>query len=500
MKNFLLIPLLALSAYAQQTPFGLFDSHADIGINPKSGSAVLTGTEYKISGNGANIWANVDALHFAQKRITGDFVLTADIAFQGVGTNNHRKAVLMARQALAPDSTHVSVAVHGDGLTSLQYRPVANAPTLETKAAITAPVRVRLERKGNVFTAYAAQTADAPLAKIAETTFDFTGPVFVGLGVCSHDVEFVETAVFTNVQLTASPITPRPRYRSFISIFDMKTRQTREVFRADEIWEAPNWSHDGKYLLVNSGGRIYKLAIEPGSKPEPLALDVALRCNNDHDFSPDGKLIAVSASTATSGGSQVYIANADGTGAKRIVDPAPSYFHGWAPDGKWLSFVAQRDKNFDLFRIRPDGTGEERLTQSPGYDDGPDYSRDGKWIYFNSDRSGGWDIWRMPFDGAGPNDAKAERITNDDGEDWFPHPSPDGKTLLFLTFPAGTPGHGDKGNVELRIIPMPNSAAGVKPAKPVSIAKFYGGQGTVNVNSWSPDSKQFAYVVFELIQ
>lgn len=157
-----------------------------------------------------------------------------------------------------------------------------------------------------------------------------------------------------------------------------------------------------------------------------------------------------------------------------IVSAALSYFHGWSPDGHWIAFVSQRDGNFDLFRIAAGGGREQRLTMHRGYDDGPDYSPDGKWIYFNSDRSGGWDIWRMPAGGAGPDDAKAERITNDEMEDWFPHPSPDGKWLVFLSFPKGTSGHNDRLDVQLRRIPLPRKK--IDPAPVQVLSRFFGGQ------------------------
>jgi Tol biopolymer transport system component len=183
----------------------------------------------------------------------------------------------------------------------------------------------------------------------------------------------------------------------------------------------------------------------------------------------------------------------------------PSYFHGWSRDGRWLAFVGERGGNFDIYRVSSTGGKEERLTSSPGFDDGPDYSPDGKWIYINTDRSGGWDIWRFPAEGAGPGDSKAERVTGDAGEDWFPHPSPDGKRLLFLTFPAGTKGHDFKTAVQLRMIPLPSSDApaqlpknGDDDAIPV-LTQFFGGQGSINVNSWSPDSKKFAFVSYELL-
>lgn len=297
-------------------------------------------------------------------------------------------------------------------------------------------------------------------------------------------------------QAPAPQAPPAPRYSSKVVIYDLAAGSSKVVHQADAVWEAPNWSRDGKFLLSNSGGKLYRIPIDGGSAPAPLDIDSSLRCNNDHDFSPDGTLIAISASSATSRQSQVYVTKADGTDHRLIVSPAPSYFHGWSPDGKYLSFVANRDgKQYDLYRVPVAGGAEERLTSDPAYDDGTDYSPDGKWIYFNSNRGGGWNIWRMPADGAGPDDARAERITNDDLEDWFPHPSPDGNSLLFLSFPHGTEGHNARNlRVQIRLIPMPGAV--VNAVAPKMLFELSGGQGTINVNSWAPDSKRFAYVTY----
>jgi Tol biopolymer transport system component len=293
--------------------------------------------------------------------------------------------------------------------------------------------------------------------------------------------------------------------RSRISIFDLDSKKTTVLYSANKLWEAPNWSPDGKYLLANSGGKLYSFALDGSAalQPERLELDDAYQCNNDHGISPSGKLLAFSATYGDAKGSQVFVAASSGASPRLLTENVPSYFHSWSPDGSWLAFVGQRTGNFNLFRIRATGGPEERLTSASAYDDGPDYSPDGHWIYFNSNRSGSWDIWRIPAEGAGPGDAKAERVTSDPMEDWFPHPSPDGKWLVFLSFPKGTPGHDVKTNVELRMLRLrPGAAPGAKPAENRSIrvlASFFGGQGTINVNSWSPDSKKFAFVSYEVL-
>ncbi|MEO7143637.1 MAG: hypothetical protein ABI165_09070 [Bryobacteraceae bacterium] len=483
---------LALATLCSASPVGIFEDHADIGVTPQKGSTEFnpaTG-EYRVTGGGANVWAKTDAFQFAWKRIAGDVTVTADVHFAGAGAMPHRKAMLMVRQSLDPDSPYADAALHGVGLTSLQYRASAGAITQEIQSKLNGPVRIRIVRRGNQFTLYAGAPG-GELTSTGPATVTLEGPVYVGIGVCSHNANVLETAILSNVTIT----TPRVRYRSRISIYDLKDKSTRVLFTADDVWEAPNWSRDGKFLLTNSGGNLYRIPVEGEAKPEKIDVGAGLRCNNDHDFSRDGKLLAFSASTASSHGSLVFLASADGSNRRQMTTVTPSYFHGWSPDGKWMAIVAQRNGNFDLFRVRETGGPERRLTSNPGYDDGPDYSPDGKWIYFNSNRSGSWDIWRMPKNGAGANDSKAQRVTSDELEDWFPHPSPDGKWLLFLSFPKGTSNHNEKLEVQLRMMPLPHRKLGTPRIQ--VLTKFFGGQGTINVSSWAPDSQRFAFVSFE---
>jgi TolB protein len=285
------------------------------------------------------------------------------------------------------------------------------------------------------------------------------------------------------------PKAQRPPVRSFVTVYTVADGSTKVVYTAEGFYQAPNWSPDGKYLLLNSPGKLWKLWLD-GGRIEPVDIGDVRGVNNDHGISKDGRWFAISAGN-------VYVLPSSGGSPRQVTTQTPSYFHGWSPDGKWLAMCAKRGDNFDIYRISVDGGAEERLTANPGYDDGPEYSPDGKWIYFNSNRSGSWDIWRMPPDGAGPGDKKAERITSDENEDWFPHISPDGKWMVFISFEKGIPDHPPNKDVTLRMMPTP----GKHPGKPQirELVKLFGGQGTINVSSWSPDSKQFAYVSYELM-
>lgn len=292
--------------------------------------------------------------------------------------------------------------------------------------------------------------------------------------------------------------------RSRIYVYDLRTHSSKLIFTADTIWEAPNWSPDGRYLISNSGGMIHKLNFKNDGmveESEKLKIPEDYHCNNDKALSPDGKWLAFSASQGEEHGSEVYLAHADGSEVKQMTNVSPSYFHGWSPDSKTIAYVAQRPvggKQYDIYGQPATGGDETRLTSSPGQDDGPDYSPDGKWIYINSNRSGKEEVWRFPATGAGENDAKAERVVSDSMQDWFPHISPDGKRLVYIAYPADVTTH-DPRNVHIvfKLVDIHNNK--VSKSQKV-LVEASGGQGSMNVNSWAPDSMRFAYVTYEPLQ
>jgi len=467
---------------------GDFENATDVGkIDLKGSSEFLPDTgQYRIKGSGANIWADEDAFQFLWKKTDGDIVFIMDVEWVGEGKVNHRKACAMIRQDLSPDSPYVDVAVHGDGLIALQYRKEKGGLTMGIQTPIQAPATVKLERDGDVFTASVSKNGGS-FQPVGAMSLSLPDPVYAGLAVCSHDASVSEIAIFSKVVLknrVARPNEERVRETSLETV-SIETRERKVVFRERNKFEAPNWSPDGKLFYVNRQGAMCTIPVEGG---EPTLLDTGdIRgCNNDHGLSFDGKWLAISAADPNpTKGSRIYILPATG-GTPRLVTPqAPSWWHGWSPDGKTQTYCAQRNENYDIYTIPTEGGEETRLTSAEGLDDGPEYTADGKKIYFQSERTGIMQIWRMNPDGT-----EQEQVTFDENyADWFPHPSPDGKWIVFLSYDKSVTGHPPNKTVMLRLMPM-------EGGKPKVIATLFGGQGTINVPSWSPDSKQVAFVSY----
>jgi Tol biopolymer transport system component len=273
--------------------------------------------------------------------------------------------------------------------------------------------------------------------------------------------------------------------RSIIETYEVATGRVREVLAVTGRIEAPNWAPSGDWLLVNGEGRLYRVPLE---KPALLEVDTepAIRCNNDHGISPDGGTIILS-SHHEGEGSQVYLMPVSGSAPVKVSPGGgPSWWHGVSPDGRTLTYVAARggSRVIDVYTLVP-GEKERRLTWGEGHCDGPEFSPDGARIYYNCDRGGHAQIWVMAADGSGQRQLFADGFVN-----WFPHPSPDGRHLVYLAYPPGTEGH--PADLEVALVLCDPEGQDRR-----RVREFTGGQGTINVPSWAPDSSAFAYVRYE---
>jgi len=486
-----------VSAGAQDgAGLGDFQSATDVGTVLHAGSAKYDAAQqsYTVTGSGENLWANADAFHFVWKKVTGDISLGADIAIQTATGNPHRKAVLMIRQSLDADSVYADAALHGNGLTSLQYRDAKGGDTHEIESDVTGPARLRIVKRGDTTYLYVASRSGDSLAPAgAAIEVPLTGEFYVGIGVCAHDKDAMTAAIFSHVEVKTPAATGEPVLWSVLETVPVASTDRHVTYVSASHFEAPNWTHDGTALIFNRNGHLERLGVTVENHPvamgEPQAIDTGAqsRCNNDHVLSPDGQWIGISDSSQADHQSSVFVVPIGGGTPRRVTQFSPSYLHGWSPDGKTLVFTGQRNGDFDVYAIPVGGGEETRLTTAKGLDDGPDYSPDGQWIYFNSERTGRMQIWRMHADGSGQ-----EQVVKDESNDWFPHISPDGKLMVFVAYGADVTGHPANKDVELRVMSLVDGKVKV-------LAKLFGGQGTINVPSWSPDSQKVAFVSYELI-
>lgn len=275
---------------------------------------------------------------------------------------------------------------------------------------------------------------------------------------------------------------------SILETVDVFTGERKVLKEFDHVIEAPNWTKDGKYLVFNSNGRMCTYEMTSGEVKE-IDTGFAIDCNNDHVLSPDNTELAVSHFTNEDATSRIYILPMSGGAPRLVTEKGPSYLHGWSPDGKRVAYCAERGGQYDIYTISVHGGEETQLTNLPGLDDGPEYSPDGKHIWFNSVRSGLMQVWRMEADGANPT-----HMVNEEANCWFPHVSPDNQWVVYISYKKGDVDAGDhpaNKNVELRLVPAEGGVA-------KTIVSLFGGQGTINVNSWAPDNRTIAFVSYRL--
>lgn len=500
MKHFLCILLIVISfSHLNGQSTGIFEKSVDIGKPKKAGSVAYNATDqsYTLKGGGYNIWFQRDEFRYLFRKIKGDFLLTANFEFTGKGKEAHRKTGWMIRETEDEKSAHISATLHGDGLTLMQWRVSSGAEMRDPHDQIFATDSsfnvIQLERSGKTIIMRAAKMGK-PFVDIGSHVMENQpDEVLAGLFVCSHNPDIVETVKIWNVRID-KPVSNDYNSGKLgalgcrMEILNVADGKRKVIWEKDGRFEAPNWMPDGKNLLFNMDGLIWKMPVTGGNLTQ-INTGTVKNNNNDHGISFDGKMLAISSSKpGQGGGSAVWVLPITGGEPKLVTDKTPSYFHGWDPDNKHVVYVAQRDGNkvYNIYRKPVDGGDEVQLTDiKPGeHTDGCEYSPDGKYIYYNGNHTGTMQLWRMKPDGTG-----REQLTFDEYNDWFPHISPDGKWILFISFPPDIDpnSHPSYKRVMLRLMP-------VTGGEPKVVAYLYGGQGTINVPSWSPDSKKVAFV------
>lgn len=429
-------------ALALATGIGIFSGHSGPGSVAYDAA---TGT-YTVTGG--------DQPHYVWVRVTGDVALEATVAVDG--------ASLMIRQSLDDDSPYIDAA-----RTSLRWREIAGDSTHEIQTNAPASTRLRIEKRGDYVSMSINGLPAGGAAKV-----HLTGEFYIGLAARARG------ARFSHVVLGKPATAKRNTLISTLETVNVGSKVRRVVYVVvqPERIEAPNWFPDStRTLYFNSKGHLFRLR---DGALKPVDLGTLHNINNDHGVTRDGKTWAFSSDF-------IYVLS-DGR-MRQVTENAPSYFHGWSPDGQTLVYCGLRAKNFDIYRISVNGGAETRLTSNPGKDDGPEFSPDGQSIYYNSDQSGSMQIWRMKPDGS-----DKEQITNDDADNWFPHISPDGKMMAFLSYDRGVGDHPENKDVRIRVMTLATREISV-------LAKLFGGQGTINVNSWSPDSQSLAFVSYQIV-
>lgn len=485
----LLALLLCPTVEAEDPTLGIFSQQSDVGEVKHAGQSQFNAENqtYQLAGSGTNMWFAEDQFQFVWRKLNGNFVLRCDGELVGEGVDPHRKFGWMIRSTLETDSPYVDVAVHGDGLTSMQFRRSKGADTEQVESELRAPDVIQLQRHNGTYIMSVARRGE-PFSVAELDGIELGDEVYVGLFICAHNPDITERAMFRNVRIVVPAADDFQPYRDYIGshleVMAVSDGHRRIVHSVNDSLQAPNWTPDDRELLYNRNGLIYLFNLSSGNVRQ-LDTGRADQNNNDHVISFDGKQLGISHHTGPKRNSVVYTLPISGGSPHQVTrEDAHSYLHGWSPDGNYLIYTAQRDGDFDIYRIPSSGGVEVNLTKTPGLDDGSEYTPDGKTIYFNSARDGLMQIWKMDANGS-----NQQQVTDDQFNNWFPHVSPDGHSIVMLSFDktVDPTDHPFYRHVYLRTM-------SVEGGNPTVVAYLYGGQGTINVPSWSPDSTRIAFV------
>jgi catechol 2,3-dioxygenase-like lactoylglutathione lyase family enzyme len=479
----------------QSSVVGIFAGQSDIGsvLPPGTGSYDSGKETYVLMSAGANTWYRVDDFHFLWKRAVGDLALTAEVTFPphtyDHAPDPHRKGMLMFRQTLDAGGVYVDAAIHGSGLLALQYRGERGANTQDIEINTGSVQALRLEKRGDMFTLFGARKGESFHPLGASVRLQLKEPFYVGLGAVSHDVNTTDKIEFSHVTLQPpAPIAGDTQLHSTLQTISIQDQFRRAMLirTVPGRIRAPNWAPDRKSIYVHEDGRVRKIAYltpDAGGVPEDVAVGDLVDCSANFGLSPDGKVLAVSCAEAKGGQHDVYVLPASGGASPRKLTHGAtgSFFHAWAPDSQTIAFTRGSAGKADIFTVPLAGGAETRIT-SDTLNDGPDYTPDGKLIYFDSLRSGSSQIWRMRADGTA-----AEQITDDALLNSSPHVSPDGKSVAFLSQPAGS----DPGITDATLKVLSIGDGMIRP-----IVELQGDRDSFSMYGWG-DATHLAFVSYQ---
>ncbi len=369
---------------------GIFDEHGDVGAVEHAGSASWDAEHdaWTLTGSGENMWFASDAFQFVWKKASGDITLTADIAFPKAGGNPHRKAVLMVRQSLDADAAYADVALHGNGLTSLQYRDEKGANTHEIEANVNGPARLRIEKRGAEFFLSAGGADAQPAFAGGSVGVPFHEPFYVGIGVCAHEKDAVETAVFSHLKLEekAPAAAANPVLYATLETVTVASTDRRVTYVTQGTILEPKWSPDGASISFRRHRRTERIAVDGGT---PVAADPAAA--PAPDANSDGRYVYFNSDRG--GNMQVWRRPAEGAGEEQLTaGDLANWFPRISPDRQRLAFISFREQTFApaegtiaLLRVMNLSDGRiATIATLPGGSDAPSWSPDGRRLTFVS--------------------------------------------------------------------------------------------------------------------
>ena len=495
---------------APPSPLGIFRGEGDIGRPSALGAGALRydprAKTYVVTGGGANMWATADHFHYVWIRLSGDAALEASVRFTGTapGTGKpdpHRKACLLLRQSLDTDSPYADAALHGDGLTSLQWREAKGAVTHEVQSSVVAPERIRVEKRGDYVTMSVATRGGPFVPAGGAAKVPFTGDFYLGLAVSAHDTTRLETATFSNVALTRlAPLatgtgTAIVSTVETISLRSKDRRAAAVVTQPGAIGEA-FWYPDTSRLVYFRGAldRLFRVKVDYPGQPTslgrlgtPQAVKLVSSGCPTCAVADTGKRWSIAEGPAGTDGvrsSTLTVSRAAGGRAIGTMMPVLASLARWSPDGAALVYSDDRDGQLHALRA----TSHEPIRMTTrGRNAHPEFSPDGQWIYFDSDRSGTRQLWRMRLDGRAP-----EQHTTGDTESVQPHLSPDGRSVAFLSFDSEAPSTRGIREARLRVLSLANGAVD-------ELAQLLGGEGTLAAYPWAPNGQYLVFVSYRLL-